>query len=216
MTASGDLVGPTRPTTRRFPGFDVLDQRKHWDAETAAVVVARLEAPAPLRFFDTRESRTVAALVQQLLALDTKTSFGLCASIDSRLADESIDGWHYDAMPEDVVAWRRSVVALDDESRMRFQTTFVELDYVVRTRVVAGVQNAGFGHWHGMPASRLWDLWLRYACTAYYAHPAAWNEIGFAGPAYPRGYKNAGIDKREPFEVKDADPGEDPTRVTRT
>ena len=216
MTSGDQVTGPTTPTTRRFPGLDVVGQRNHWDAETVAVVAARLEAPALLRFFDVGESEIVTALVQQLLALDGETSFGLCASIDSRLADAFIDGWHYDSMPEDVVAWRRSVVALDDESRMRFHASFIELDDVVRTRVVAGVQDAGSGHWHGMPANRLWDLWLRYACTAYYAHPDAWNEIGFSGPAYPRGYKNTGIDKREPFEVKDAHPGEDPTRVTRT
>ena len=23
---------------------------------------------------------------------------------------------------------------------------------------------------------------------AYYAHPYAWDEVGFGGPAYPRGY----------------------------
>ena len=41
-------------------------------------------------------------------------------------------------------------------------------------------------------------------------HPHAWSEMGFPGPAYPRGYKNAGVGKREPFEVADARPAEDP------
>jgi hypothetical protein len=58
----------------------------------------------------------------------------------------------------------------------------------------------------------VWSLWTRYACTAFYAHPAGWNEIGFPGPAYPRGYKNPGVDAREPFEVRDARPGSDPVR----
>jgi len=52
----------------------------------------------------------------------------------------------------------------------------------------------------------------RYACTAFYAHPSAWAEIGFPGPAYPRGYKNAGVGKLEPFEVGGAQPAEDPVR----
>ncbi len=38
------------------------------------------------------------------------------------------------------------------------------------------------------------------------ASRSAWQEIGFPGPAYPRGYKNIGIDRREPFEVRDAHP----------
>ena len=56
----------------------------------------------------------------------------------------------------------------------------------------------------------MWSLWTRYACTAFYSHPAAWAEIGFPGPAYPRGYKNAGVGKLEPFEVRDARPADRP------
>ena len=33
---------------------------------------------------------------------------------------------------------------------------------------------------------------------AYYAHPTAWNEIGFGGPASPRGYVRMGFDRRRP------------------
>ena len=65
---------------------------------------------------------------------------------------------------------------------------------------------------HDLPAKHVWSLWTRYACTAFYAHPAAWAEIGFPGPAYPRGYKNAGVGKLEPFEVPDAKPAIDPVR----
>ncbi len=32
------------------------------------------------------------------------------------------------------------------------------------------------------------------------------------GLAYPRGYKNAGVGKLEPFEVRDARPAEDPVK----
>ncbi len=48
-------------------------------------------------------------------------------------------------------------------------------------------------------------LWTRYACDAFYSHPWAWNEIGFGGPAYPRGYKNLGTGRREPWEVVERD-----------
>jgi hypothetical protein len=51
-----------------------------------------------------------------------------------------------------------------------------------------------------LPAQHVWSLWTRYACTAFYSHPWAWNEIGFGGPAYPRGYLNLGVDAREKWE----------------
>ena len=67
-------------------------------------------------------------------------------------------------------------------------------------RARPGVQDRDGDDWHGLPAGHVWSLWTRYACTAFYAHPWSWNEIGFGGPAYPRGYKNIGLDKREPWE----------------
>ena len=55
----------------------------------------------------------------------------------------------------------------------------------------------------------MWSLWTRYACAEFYAHPWAWNEIGFGGPAYPRGYKVRGQagahGGRERWEVADHD-----------
>jgi hypothetical protein len=36
---------------------------------------------------------------------------------------------------------------------------------------------------------------------AYYAHPYAWDEIGYGGPAYPRGYMRLEGGLPEPWEV---------------
>jgi hypothetical protein len=44
---------------------------------------------------------------------------------------------------------------------------------------------------------------MRYVVQAFYSHPWAWNEIGFGGPAYPRGYAAFGsphLGEREPWE----------------
>ena len=39
---------------------------------------------------------------------------------------------------------------------------------------------------------------------AFYAHPWAWNEIGFGGPAYPRGYARMGVGQSEAWEGAEA------------
>jgi hypothetical protein len=72
--------------------------------------------------------------------------------------------------------------------------------------------------WHGRAAEHVWSLWTRYACTAFYSHPWAWNEIGFPGPAYPRGYLNPGVNARERWEARDrvdADPVPFAARIER-
>jgi hypothetical protein len=128
------------------------------------------------------------------------------ALIDARLAAGETDGWHYDDLPEDGEAWRRSLAALDGDADELAGRPFARLEGAQQASLVQRVQDLGSDgkSWHGMDAEHLWSLWTRYACAAFYSHPWAWNEMGFPGPAYPRGYKNTGIDARERFEVRDA------------
>ncbi len=126
--------------------------------------------------------------------------------VDARLAAGETDGWRYEDMPSDAQAWRDTLAYLDADAAGRGGSTFADATRKDQHDLVQAVQDLKSGHWHGLPAAHVWSLWTRYACTAFYAHPFAWNEIGFSGPAYPRGYKNAGVGKREPFEVADARP----------
>lgn len=190
--------------TERFPGFDAMSQRRHWDAATAKTIDARLEPKGAARFFSAQEVPTATALLGELVAVDGDMARQLCGIVDERLALGCTDGWHYDTMPEDAEAWHRGLSALDDEAVELGGMRFAGLAAQARQRVLGVIHGSEDELWRGLPATRLWDLWLRYACTAYYALPQAWNEIGFPGPAYPRGYKNLGIDRREPFEVGDA------------
>jgi hypothetical protein len=193
--------------TARFPGFDVVSQRHQWDPVTAGVVLSRLAPPAALRFFTPHEQATGAALVRQLLDLEEDNPVPVIAMIDARLTEQQTDGWRYADLPADADAWRLSLAHLDEDAWVRCGRSFAGSDVHDQSQVVDGVQTHDDAvDWHGMPARRVWSLWTRYACTAFYSHPFAFAEMGFPGPAYPRGYKNIGIDRREPFEVADAQP----------
>jgi Gluconate 2-dehydrogenase subunit 3 len=198
----------------RFPGFDVLSQVGTWDVVTAGVVLARLNPPPPLRFFTLAEEAVGRALVDQLLDQRGEPRVPVLEMIDARLTEARTDGWHYADMPEDGQAWRDSLRALDADAVAQFGRGFAGLDWVRQAELIGAVQQSGEGRWHGMPAAHVWSLWTRYAASAFYAHPWAWNEIGFGGPAYPRGYRNLGLDRREPWEVPDAHSNRDPLSAT--
>ena len=71
--------------------------------------------------------------------------------------------------------------------------------------------------WGGMPCKLFFEHRVIPDIThAYYAHPVAWNEIGFGGPASPRGYVRMGLDRRDPWEAVEAAPGENSKRDGRT
>jgi hypothetical protein len=215
MTPTSPALAATTPGQQpsRFPGFDVLAQVDHWDPVTAGVVLARLSPPKPLRFFSLTEEAVARPLLDQLLDQHQDPRVSVLEMIDARLTEQQTDGWHYADLPEDGAAWRRSLAAIDDDARSRFGTSFSDCTGEQQATLIQDVQDIGDQSWHGLRADRIWSLWTRYACTAFYAHPWAWNEIGFSGPAYPRGYKNRGIDAREPYEVRDHHPI-DPTGVS--
>ena len=192
---------------RRFPGYDVMRQQPAWDAVTTSVVIARLDNPGAPVFFTPQEESTVRALLDRLLAQDEDPRVPVFEVIDQRLAERRGDGFRYDDMPEDPEAWRQSIAALNEIAQSGFGTTFAELAQSDQRDILEKVRLCK-GEWHGLPAPRLFSLWLRYACSAFYAHPWAWNEIGFGGPAYPRGYKYLALGAREPWEVAERDAGD--------
>jgi len=190
----------------RFPGFDVLDPTGHWDSATTSVVYARQGRQPAVRFFSEMEEGTAGALFDQLLDQREEPRVPVVAMVDARLAEEQTDGWHYDGMPRDGQTWRATLAWLDEDAQRRCRHTFATAGWTDQAAVLDAVHRLGDGEWHGVVAAHVWSLWTRYACTAFYSHPWAWNEIGFGGPAYPRGYKNMGVDRLEPFEVADAAP----------
>jgi hypothetical protein len=200
--------------TGRFPGFDVLNQAPHWDQVTKDLIEARVRTPPQaVTFFSDTERGCAHALLNDLTGQDRDDAqVPVTQMVEARLAAAETDGWRYDDMPEDGQAWRDTLGYLDADARARCGTSFAETGEEDRHRLIQAVQDRSGQDWHGLPAKHVWSLWTRYACTALYAHPDVWAEMGFSGPAYPRGYKNIGVDKLEPYEVRDADPSIDPVR----
>jgi hypothetical protein len=180
---------------------------------TADLVTSRTGIPPAVKFFTATEEACAAALLDLLLDLHDEPRVPVLQMIGARLAAGETDGWRYADMPEDGQAWRDTLSFLDADAAGRCGTTFAEAPPADQAALVQAVQDQISGDdWHGLPAKHVWSLWTRYACTAFYSHPSAWDEIGFPGPAYPRGYKNIGVDKLEPYEVRDVRPAIDPVR----
>jgi len=209
MTGAGT---PSAGGHSRFPGFEVLEQAGHWDGVTAGAVLARVGTVPDIRFLTPEQEAIATALCDRLLGQDEEPRVPVVPMVDARLAQQETDGWHYVDMPEDGQAWQDSLRYLDADCQARFSCGLALARIEDQQAVIQSVQDRGAKDWHGLNAGHVWSLWTRYACTAFYAHPSAWNEIGFPGPAYPRGYKNPGTGKREPFEVTDARPSADPVR----
>jgi hypothetical protein len=61
--------------------------------------------------------------------------------------------------------------------------------------------------WDELPCATAWSVVMRGVLSEFYSHPWAWNEIGFGGPAYPRGYAAFGspeLGEEEHWEAKES------------
>ena len=191
---------------RPYPGYDVLAKwdTPSFDEATRAVLKKRLTEIPSRRFFTEDEYRLLEAVLERLLPQsDRREPIPIAPWIDARLAADGGEGFRYDGMPPQQEAWRLALRGIDAEARLRFSQSFQALgageqDEVLR-RIEAG--DVAEREWGGMDPRRFFrhEL-LTVAVSVYYAHPAAWNEIGFGGPASPRGYVRLGFDERDPWE----------------
>ena len=193
----------------RYPEHDVLAQADHWDEVTRRVVLDRVDNPPPFRFFDERERETVKSLCDRLTAQDDEPRIPVAAFVDEKLYENSGDGYQYFDMPTDREAWRTIVRGLDAEARALGVDAFPELSQHHQNQVCHRFAKGELwgGEWAALNVSRAFSLVVRYACEAYYSHPWSWNEIGFGGPAYPRGYASFGnpeFGEREHWEGEEA------------
>jgi len=191
--------------SEKFPGYDVLGQADRWDDVTKGVVLRRLGPPPALRFFTPDEEAVVRPLVERLLGLEEAPECHVVEQLDAKLTEHVGPGYRHDDMPEDWEVWRQSVHALEEDARKRKGVAFAELDAGTQRQMLEEIRTTD-GDWHGLPASKVWSRWMSDLCSIFYSHPLVWNEIGFGGPAYPRGYKAHSLSAAvEPWEVHSVD-----------
>lgn len=193
-----------------YPGFSTLSQQKYWDAETRRVVLKRVESTEPVKFFTAEEQRTMEAVIARILPQDDRTAdrqIPILPDIDHRLAINRIDGYRFEDMPSDQEAYRIGLRALELMAQRLHGKRFDELGTMEQELLLKSLHDADPAEareeWAKMNVDRFWTMLVGDIASVYYAHPWAWDEIGFGGPAYPRGYMRLENGEPEPWEVRE-------------
>jgi hypothetical protein len=195
--------GTTPQMHGRYPDYDVLSQADHWDEVTRRMVLARVNDVPQIRFFTAREAATLGAMTDVLTAQDSEPRIPLVNFIDEKYASGASDGYQYDDMPDDDEAWRLVARGLDEQAAQRAgAASFAAADDDVKLAIVSDFAEAHCrgGAWEQLNVQRAFSLIMRVTLSCFYSHPWAWNEIGFGGPAYPRGYSRFGSPELEPAD----------------
>lgn len=189
----------------RYPGYDVLAKWRtpSFDDATRRVLAERLARVPERRFLSEEEWRLLEAVVARLIPQpDRAEPIPIVPWIDAMLAEGRGEGYRRDGIPPMREQWRRGLAALADEAGGFESLAPAEQDALLG-RVQRG--EVGSDRWRGLPPDRFFADLLRAVAGIYYSHPQAWNEIGFGGPASPRGYVRLGFDERDAWEAREAD-----------
>ncbi|MCG2630770.1 gluconate 2-dehydrogenase subunit 3 family protein [Bradyrhizobium sp. WYCCWR 13023] len=198
----------------RYPGYDVLTKRQgpSWNEQTRRVVSQRLAVPAEPRFFTPDEFRTVASVAARIVPQpDGRPPVPVAALIDEKLFRGASDGYRPEGMPREREAWRQGLQALDAEAKAAYGAAFHAIGAARQDGLLARMQSGDMTSpaWGRMsPQDFFKRRMARDVVLAYYAHPTAWSEIGWGGPASPRGYVRLDFDERDPWEAAEAGSGD--------
>jgi hypothetical protein len=220
-----DLSGPppdllrhrrgTAPQGRsRYPDHDVLEQARHWDEVTRRVVLDRVEHVPPLRFFTAAEAATLRCFCDVGTGQDEEPRIPVLEMVDAKLYEGRLDGFRHADLPDDREVWRLAARGLDERARAGGAEDFADASSELQVAIVSDFHTGDLrdGVWARLEAAKAFGVLMRAILAEFYSHPWAWNEIGFGGPAYPRGYARMGIGLREAWEGEeqfDVDPVRD-------
>lgn len=192
--------------SERYPGYDVLDRRwtPSWNRKTREVIDKRLSVHPGPRFFWPEEWRTLCAVCARILPQPKgRPPVPLAAYVDAKMHERIGDGYQYLPLPWEGEAWKRGLAGLEAAAQEMERVAFHSLPDSKQDEILSKAQKGELkaGPFADMPCDLFFDKRVLPDITnAYYAHPTAWNEIGFGGPASPRGFVRMELNDRDPWE----------------
>lgn len=199
----------------RYPGYDVLSKRHtlSWNEQTRLAINRRLAVPREPRFFTVAEWQTLQAVCDRIVPQPKdRPPVPLAAYVDDKISKDHKDGYRHAKMPRQGEAWKRGLAALDEHARRMHGDRFATIGAAEQDALLRQMQDGALAGpaWGDMPSKLFFtERVIPDITKSYYGHPTAWNEIGWGGPAGPRGYVRMGFDRRDPWEAAEAKPGEE-------
>jgi Gluconate 2-dehydrogenase subunit 3 len=171
------------------------------------VVEDRVNKSCSFRFFSPERARLLEAVCARMLPQDDREAgcrIPIAPGIDERLFQNKHEGYRYEDMPPDRVAYELGLQGIDEIARHLHGRGFAEIEIRAQDEILeslhAGKAQAAHEVWEQLPVHRFFMLVLQDCIEEYYSHPWAWDEIGYGGPAYPRAYMRLEGGEPEPWE----------------
>ncbi|MFE5320824.1 gluconate 2-dehydrogenase subunit 3 family protein [Paenibacillus sp. NPDC056579] len=95
--------------------------------------------------------------------------------------------------------------AIEQGAQSQYDTSFLNLDIDQQKQYLQHISESAAKPneiWNEIPQEALFKKLLNLTVESYCSHPRVWSEIGYAGPAYPRGYIRTQLGQLDPWEAQ--------------
>lgn len=189
----------------QYPTFDVMEESKSWDAHTRSIVYARLVREHAYGYLTPVEAETLRTWTS-LLMDDHRGEITqyIISHIDQVLLENKGEGHRKFGIPPIRTLLRQGLKAINETGWFVNSQPFFQLEESNQRSIMLHISDGTYPptkSWEGIPQKALFQKLLQLSVEAYYAHPTVWSEIGFGGPAYPRGYALNSPDQLDAWEA---------------
>ncbi|GIO09332.1 hypothetical protein J31TS6_53600 [Brevibacillus reuszeri] len=189
-----------------YPSYDVWDQHKEWDAHTQKIVGKRRSPQVSHQFFTETEVlllQTVVSVIVDDHRLEVLTF--VTQHLDDSAASPIGESQRKVGVPPKKELYRLGLAGVEAESHSTYGASFVALkpeeQELLLQRVASGKTQSEQA-WTAANPIDFFKKLLQDTVGAYYSHPLVWSDIGYGGPAYPRGYVRVEKGLTDPWEAK--------------
>lgn len=179
--------------------YNVLDRLGHWDKETQQLIQQRLQKDSGLsQRFSFLTAQEGALLKQMIDVLLYQPGVGqklpIAQAIDRQLSDRRAGNKYPD------IPWRGEFYKKGLAELLKLKPA--ETDQTNGNDWLAAVIKQSLTEEKVDFLARFVRKVLFDAIEIFYSQPAAWNKIGFPGPAYPEGYAYLDCAEADEWEPK--------------
>ncbi len=189
-----------------YPSFNVMNEKDAWDDHTQSILDERLATSPYYQFLNEREV-SMLCIICGILTHDFSDEVlqYVMSHIDQTLYSSPGESQRKIGVPEGKRLVREGLQSLEKSAESNYATAFVLLNREDQEQLLRAVSESNVQpdtDWAGVPQIPFFDKLMSLTIESYCSHPKIWSEIGYAGPAYPRGYVRTQSGQLDPWEAK--------------
>lgn len=180
--------------------FDVMSRKNRWDRTTRKVLEERVSEVPSQEFFTGDELKKIEKVIEAVVP-GAQKSVPVKEMLGREFKESAKSGVRPVDLPWRPDMYKKGLEFLDEEARERFGKNLIDLSAEQATELLDKVSRGDVNKsiW-GFPPELFFQAMVKDIVAIYYAFPQSWNEIEFAGPAYPYGYYRLGCNEKMKYE----------------